>query len=738
MGQISDAFGSTFRDYETDGLPSSGPHDVRKADAQALGGLIETSIATIAAGITRFATVVAMNAAPGTTAGQLAYVYANNGSPNDGANGYYQWDGAAWVAAPWVLAALSTTLGPRINRAGVHPATVVANTPNDWTFTFPAGTDVQNNDWIRFRAPATPTAELVVHMPEGVPQNFWNQGYSRIGAGGMVAGQIYIMERIVNGGGSHYRIVMAPDQLLADAQPQVFYGTASVPAGTNDVDVTTTNRAGQVIFPVGTPFVVQTGADASTAGNNLRIRVNGYIWYETSAPGATPYTASLPPYSVLFFVWAGGAGNRFLLVSINGTAVGGGGTSGDPLDANIAAIRTTLSATPQGSTTYARGVPTRVPNVFNEVDEGSSVGRGEGSYTDPAKGPNLANAPGKRMSESVAAFFPGNYTVVQEQKSVNGSFDHEFLGQFQGRTLNPVHLSTLTLGMNTASRFGQHSIGRNFSLNAVASCGDAIVAAGGIPVLIDCPEPHPVGFVAAGGTNGPQTWIEPTPTYNVTNTIVVDAANKQLQISFRDYEPFGGTKLSVGSVLRIASGPNAGDHTITQFLNDGASVIIGAGTLSQSETASRQVLHIVQPNEWERLLDPPPSKSFVNNVVRFAGGPPMIQNATYDSYNKGIAAIAARKRWPLIRWSIAAQRWIAARGVPTLQWNPATGQITGDPGGYTPAFTTYTPDDSTNNPVLQFNHPANAMRTGALLPLLQQFAYDLATGADIRGAVYGD
>lgn len=103
MGTIVNAINAAWRDFVTENVPASGAHEPVKSEIRALGGIIESVVATAGSDISRFATVAAMDAAPGAAAGELAYVYNNAGSPSDAANGYYQWSGSAWVAAPWLL-----------------------------------------------------------------------------------------------------------------------------------------------------------------------------------------------------------------------------------------------------------------------------------------------------------------------------------------------------------------------------------------------------------------------------------------------------------------------------------------------------------------------------------------------------------------------------------------------------------------------------------------------------------
>ncbi|GBD48110.1 hypothetical protein [Methylopila sp. Yamaguchi] len=108
MASIIDSFQLTFRDFETPNLPSSGPRKVWKADARALGGVIEQAVNLIANGVvigsaTLYATKAAMDADYATGAvGRLALVYADSTAAN---NKIWVKGASAWVDAGMTLAA---------------------------------------------------------------------------------------------------------------------------------------------------------------------------------------------------------------------------------------------------------------------------------------------------------------------------------------------------------------------------------------------------------------------------------------------------------------------------------------------------------------------------------------------------------------------------------------------------------------------------------------------------------
>lgn len=117
MGQIRDQFDQAFRDYESDGVPASGPYEPIKADIRALGNFIEAAVSSAGTNLTAYATVAAMEAVEPDDAGTLAYVYDNNGSPSDPLNGPYQWSGTDWEPAAWLYAQLAAIVQPLVDEA---------------------------------------------------------------------------------------------------------------------------------------------------------------------------------------------------------------------------------------------------------------------------------------------------------------------------------------------------------------------------------------------------------------------------------------------------------------------------------------------------------------------------------------------------------------------------------------------------------------------------------------------
>jgi hypothetical protein len=83
MGTVSTAFGSAFRDYNTDGNAGSGVKQVAKSDCRALGGIIETYVtAAFAAPLTVSANTTAVTSPPAADAGFVFRLIGNGSSAN--------------------------------------------------------------------------------------------------------------------------------------------------------------------------------------------------------------------------------------------------------------------------------------------------------------------------------------------------------------------------------------------------------------------------------------------------------------------------------------------------------------------------------------------------------------------------------------------------------------------------------------------------------------------------------
>ncbi|UOF79274.1 hypothetical protein [Caudoviricetes sp.] len=121
MGTISTAFGSAFRDYNTDGNSGSGVKQVAKSDCRALGAIIEAYVtASFAAPLTISANTTAVTSPPAADAGYVFRLIGNGTS----ANQFLELDGFGGIP------------GVRLRRANITSAAASAVASGDVLGTF--------------------------------------------------------------------------------------------------------------------------------------------------------------------------------------------------------------------------------------------------------------------------------------------------------------------------------------------------------------------------------------------------------------------------------------------------------------------------------------------------------------------------------------------------------------------------------------------------------------------------
>lgn len=106
---------AAFRESVIAGLSETGANPPAKTEIRAaLGVALEAALVAASGNLRPFATVALMDADVSQADGALAYVYDNNGSASDPANGVYQWDDGAtdWIVAPWYFATIAALAAP--------------------------------------------------------------------------------------------------------------------------------------------------------------------------------------------------------------------------------------------------------------------------------------------------------------------------------------------------------------------------------------------------------------------------------------------------------------------------------------------------------------------------------------------------------------------------------------------------------------------------------------------------
>lgn len=102
---------SILRDGEDPSMPAL------RAYLATQEGQVTAALLSNGTGLKPYMTKAALDGDTDEAVGQLAYVYANNGSPADAANTVYQWSGSAWVKADWYYGGLAGIVQPIVDQA---------------------------------------------------------------------------------------------------------------------------------------------------------------------------------------------------------------------------------------------------------------------------------------------------------------------------------------------------------------------------------------------------------------------------------------------------------------------------------------------------------------------------------------------------------------------------------------------------------------------------------------------
>jgi len=119
MGEITDDANEVYRDFNTDGVPSSGAHDPEKPDIRSLFSKIDIVVAASAAGIAIVATTADRDTfyTDADNQSKLVYVNNNNGTADDAANGVYEYVGGAPRIATGFYQGVAAVVQPLVDEA---------------------------------------------------------------------------------------------------------------------------------------------------------------------------------------------------------------------------------------------------------------------------------------------------------------------------------------------------------------------------------------------------------------------------------------------------------------------------------------------------------------------------------------------------------------------------------------------------------------------------------------------
>lgn len=266
---------------------------------------------------------------------------------------------------------------------------------------------------------------------------------------------------------------------------------------------------------------------------------------------------------------------------------------------------------PFGTITWSAGVKSVTKRQIICTSVGSSVGVGAGSTGGGAAGapyaPNtlFVNA----LKEELKQY--GEFDIIDDNQCIPTQAIQQFAAQLANSPYPTSDFVLIVGGMNDAP-VGNFNMGCTFpgQQTSLESLVDLCVARGAIPIICTTPH-HNVEMSKAYPTipgGNPLFW--PFRTYNVTNTYVFDAvANTITQSKFANPN-YGGNILKPGHTLRVESGDNAGNYTITDISSDRNTITVQEA-IPVSGSYSTAVRHFNLQSIAEDILYPAPSDSFV-------------------------------------------------------------------------------------------------------------------------------
>lgn len=497
----------------------------------------------------------------------------------------------------------------------------VANSADAYTATASAIPGLVSSDRVFLFTPsATNTTRTpTLSVNGGTARQIKQANGTNVAAGDLVSGYPYLLK--FNFASADFRMLTYPSdraRLLSGQQKATVTSDATSPNAISLTIPGSISDGTQITFE---PAVANTGAVTLVITNMYGDTVTRTLVKGANTPLVGGELKYAMPVSIMFrgtpqnnfkLLYAGDPTTAIQTLSNDVTTLKGSLT--DPYAAladKLVGTGVSSDQSPFGSITWSAGVKTVVKRQIICTSIGSSVGVGAGSTGGGAAGapyaPNtlFVNA----LKEELKQY--GEFDIIDDNQCIPTQAIQQFAAQLANSPYSTSDFVLIVGGMNDAP-VGNFNMGRTFpgqqtSLEALV---DLCLARGAIPII--CTTPHhnvemPQTYPTIPGGN-PLFW--PFRTYNVTSTYVFDAvANTITQSNFANAS-YGGDILKPGHTLRVESGDNAGNYTITAISSDRNTITVQEA-IPVSGSYSTAIRHFNLQSIAEDILYPAPSVSFV-------------------------------------------------------------------------------------------------------------------------------
>ncbi|HDE2091329.1 TPA: hypothetical protein PCF68_004039 [Klebsiella pneumoniae] len=454
----------------------------------------------------------------------------------------------------------------------------------------------------------------------------------QVAAGDLASGRAHLLHW--HAGSSSFRVMTYADE-RAKIYGTVLRATMTSDASTpNDLSVTVDGYIDNGTLVVLEPPATNTGAVAVTVVDRYGNQIVRSVFKGANAPltgGEIKYAEPV------LLMYRGAPQNNFKIISSGDLS-----TPVAKLQSDVEALKTSFTdpyvklakkligdgtvgnTGPFGSISFTNGVRSTVKRRLVCTSIGSSVGVGAGSTGGGAAGAPFA--PNTLFVEALKSQLAGygNFDIVDDNQCIPTQAIQQFSAQLQN---SPYFTSTnendwpdfvlIIGGMNDAP-VGNFNNGLTFpsQKTRLESLIDECKAKGAVVIVATSPHHNPLSPSVTAMDLGSLNVSWPVRTFNVDTNYTFDAAARTINGGAFSYgtgnaaTSWGGQILRAGHALRVLSGDNAGDYTITAISEDRNTITV-AESFPVSGLIKTTIRHIGLNSLREEILEPPPSESFV-------------------------------------------------------------------------------------------------------------------------------
>lgn len=479
----------------------------------------------------------------------------------------------------------------------------------------------------------TPPSANTTRTPK-LKLNAWGAyNITAINGGQVAAGDLYSGRPHLlywHAGANQYRIMTYADE-RAKIYGTVLRATMTSDASTpNDLSVTVDGYINDGTLVVLEPPATNTGAVAITVVNRYGDQIVRSVFKGANSPLSGGEIKYAEP---VLLMYRGAPQNNFKIITSSdlSTRVAKLQTDVETLKTSftdpyaklakkLIGDGTTANTGPFGSISFTNGVRTTVKKRLIFTSIGSSVGVGAGSSDGSKFAPNALFV--EAMKAQLAGY--GNFEFINDNQCIPTQAIQQFSAQLQN---SPYFTSTneddwpdfvlIVGGMNDAP-VGNFNNGLTFPAQKgrLENLIDECKAKGAVVIVATSPHHNPLSPSVTAMDLGSLNVSWPVRTFNVDTNYTFDAAARTINGGAFSYgtgnaaTSWGGQILQVGHTLRILSGDNAGDYTIEAISEDRNTITV-AESFPASGLIKTTIRHIGLNSLREEILEPPPSRSFI-------------------------------------------------------------------------------------------------------------------------------